>query len=69
MYDTCDDVRIPENEIYNNQDALRKFKNERLGYFVTSYCNSDVFIDKKTRKLFRNAQKAMIELEHYLNNI
>lgn len=68
IYKIADDVRVPSEERYTNQDALRKMENEGSGYFVTSYCAPYCFIDETTRKLFKEAGDALNKLEKYLED-
>ena len=68
IYDIADDVRVPEEERYDNKQAYNTMENEGSGYFVTGYCSPYCFKDKMTRKIFKEARDALNKLENYLND-
>lgn len=66
IYEIADDVRVPDEERYDNKDAYHSMENEGSGYFVTGYCSAYCFKDQITRKLFKEAGDALNRLEEHL---
>lgn len=51
---------------YTIDDAASIIEEEGIGYAVQSYIGHESFEDSKLRKLWRNAEKALDELQEYI---
>ena len=58
---------VHESELLGNQEARNIIENEGLGYAVTGYIDGKYFKDPITRKLWEGAEKALSDLEIYLD--
>ena len=52
----------------DNHEARQIIENEGIGYAVQSYIDGDEFKDPETRKLWNEADKALSDLESYLDD-
>ena len=50
----------------SNKYALGIIEQEGIGYAVQDYCSGDGFKDPKTKELWKNAGKALNDLQNYL---
>ena len=57
---------MSKKRIYTNKHAKHIIEYEGLDYAVQSYIPANAFKDKRTRKLWKKAGKALNNLEDYL---
>jgi len=54
-------------ETFENFNEVRnKIEDEGIEYFITNYCSANDMPDKKSRKLFAKAEKALKKFESYI---
>lgn len=55
------------DELRTNGDAVDIIENESVGYAVQHYIGAEAFKDPTTRRLWRDADRALTELCEYLS--